>query len=116
MAVLEPKKVKRKDVSKGENLSKVPKDEVLDHLPSYFQDRSLFLIKPTQVINLGTDEAPQMVHLAQSLSSQEKEAYTKFLREKKINFAWTYLDMLGLHSVSMNANAIIMGEYCRTLI
>ena len=42
------------------------------------------------------DEASQMVHLAQSLSSQEKEAYTKFLQEKKINFAWTYSDMPGL--------------------
>ena len=37
-----------------------------------------------------------MVHLAQSLSPQEKEAYTKFLREKKINFSWNYLDMPGL--------------------
>ena len=79
MAVSEPKKVKIKDISNGENLSKAPKDEVLDSLPSYFQDRSLVLIEPTQAINLGTDEAPQMLHLAQSLSSQTKEAYTKFL-------------------------------------
>ena len=90
------KKVKRKDVSKGENLSEAPKDEVLDSLPSYFQDRSSVLIEPTQAVNLGTNEAPQMVHLAQSLSSQEKEAYTKFLQEKKINFAWAYSDMPGL--------------------
>ena len=41
MALSELKKVKRKNASKGENLSKVSKDEVLDHLPSYFQDRSL---------------------------------------------------------------------------
>ena len=93
---LNQKKVKIKDVFEGENLSKMPEHEVLDHLPSYFQDRSSVLIEPTQAVNLGTDEAPQMVHLAQSLSSQEKEAYTKFLREKKINFAWTYSNMLGL--------------------
>ena len=54
------------------------------------------LIEPTQAVNLGTDEALQMVYLDQSLSSQEKEAYTKFLWENKINFAWTYSDMLGL--------------------
>ena len=64
MAVSEPKKAKRKDVSKGENLFEVPKYEVLDCLPSYFQDRSLVLIEPTQAVNLGMDEAPQMVHLA----------------------------------------------------
>ena len=72
VVVSKPKKVKRKDVSKGENLSKVPEYEVLDHLPSYFQDRSSVLIEPKQAINLGVDEAPQMVHLARSLSSQEK--------------------------------------------
>ena len=56
--VSEPKKLKRKDISKGKNLSKVPKDEVLDHLPIYFQDRPSLLIGQTQTINLGTDEAP----------------------------------------------------------
>ena len=69
MAVSKPKKVKIKNVSKGENLSEVPKDEILDCLPSYFQDRSSVLIEPTQAVNLGMDEAPKMVHLAQSLSS-----------------------------------------------
>ena len=71
MAMWEPKKVKRKDVSKGEKLFEVPK-HVLDRLPSYFQDWSSVLIKPTQVVNLGMDETPQIVHLAQSLSPQEK--------------------------------------------
>ena len=36
VAVLEPKKVKTKDVSKGENLSEAPKDEIFDALPSHF--------------------------------------------------------------------------------
>ena len=31
-----PKKSKNKDVSKGENLLEVPKDEILGSLPSYF--------------------------------------------------------------------------------
>ena len=36
VAVLEPKKVKIKDVSKSENLSEVPIDEIFDALPSHF--------------------------------------------------------------------------------
>ena len=54
VAVSEPKKVKNKDISKGENLPKVPKDEIHGSFPSYFQDRSLVLIEPMQPINLGT--------------------------------------------------------------
>ena len=34
VAVSEPKIVKIKDVSKGENLSEAPKDEIFDALPS----------------------------------------------------------------------------------
>ena len=54
VAVSEPKKVKRKDVSDGENLSEAPEDEILDALLSHFQERSSVLIEPTQPINLGT--------------------------------------------------------------
>ena len=36
VAVLKPKKVKTKDVSKGENLSEEPEDEIFDALPSHF--------------------------------------------------------------------------------
>ena len=54
------------------------------------------LIEPTQPINLGTKEHPHMIHLAQSLSPEEKEEFIKFFQEKKINFAWTYSDMPGL--------------------
>lgn len=80
---------KKKDVSKGENLLKAPKDEVLGSLPRYFQDRSSVLIEPTQLVNLGTKEFPKIIHVAQSLSAEEKEQFTKFFKEKKINFAWT---------------------------
>ena len=45
VAVFEPKKVKNKDVSEGENLPKVPEDEILGSLASYFQDRSSVLIE-----------------------------------------------------------------------
>ena len=54
VAESEPKKVKIKNVSKGENLSEAPADEIFDALPSRFLERSSVLIKPTQVINLGT--------------------------------------------------------------
>ena len=63
MAVSEPKKVKRKDASDGENLSEAPEDEILDALPSHFQGRSSILIEPTQLVNLGTEEEPQIIHL-----------------------------------------------------
>ena len=96
MAVSEPKKVKIKDVSKGENLPEAPTDEVLDSLPSYFQDRSSVLVEPTEAVNLGTEEVQKIVHLAKSLSPEEKKAYTEFLQKKEINFAWTYSDMPGL--------------------
>ena len=36
VVVLEPKIVKIKDVSKGENLSKAPTNEIFDALPSHF--------------------------------------------------------------------------------
>lgn len=78
MVVLEPKKVKKKDVSKGENLSEAPMDEIFDALPSHFQERSLVLIEPTLPINLGTEERPHMIHLAQSLSPKEKEKFIAF--------------------------------------
>ena len=47
VAVSKPQKSKKKDVSKGKNLPKVPEDEILGSLPSYFQERSSFLIEPT---------------------------------------------------------------------
>ena len=54
------------------------------------------LIEPIQPINLGTEEHPHMIHLAQLLSPEEKEEFISFIQEKKINFAWTYSNMLGL--------------------
>ena len=93
MVVFEPKIVKNKDVSQGENLPEALKDEIIGSLPRYFQDRSSVLIEPTQLINLGIEASPQIIHVAQSLSVEEKEQFTEFFKEKKINFTWTYLDM-----------------------
>ena len=75
VAVSEPKKSKNKDVSNGENLFEAPMDEVLGGLPRYFQDRSSMLIEPKQPINLGTEESPKIIHVAQSFSTKEKEQF-----------------------------------------
>lgn len=96
VVVSAPKKSKNKDVSNSENLPEAPADEVLGSLPSYFQDRSLILIEPTQPINLGTKESPKVIHVAQSLSAEENEQFVTFFEDKKINFTWTYSDMPGL--------------------
>ena len=37
-----------------------------------------------------------MIQLAQSLSPEEREEFIALFQEKKINFAWTYSNMLGL--------------------
>lgn len=47
MAILDQGKVKRKDVSNGENLLEVPKDERFDTLLEYYQERSPILIETT---------------------------------------------------------------------
>lgn len=52
----ELKKVKIKDVLEGENLFESPKGEMLDILPSHFQDRSLVLIEPTQPMQIGIED------------------------------------------------------------
>ena len=36
VTISEPKKLKTKDISKGENLSKAPEDEIFDALPNHF--------------------------------------------------------------------------------
>ena len=51
------------------------------------------MIEPTQPINLGTEASPQIIHVAQSLSAEEKERFREFLKEKKIKFAWTCSNM-----------------------
>lgn len=47
-------------------------------------------------MNIGSQETPHIIHLAQSLSAEELKYFSNLFSEKKINFAWTYFDMLGL--------------------
>ena len=42
---------------------------------------------------MGTKECPQIIHVAQSLSDEEKTQFAQFFQDKKVNFAWTYSDM-----------------------
>lgn len=81
MAILDHKKVKRKGVSNGENISKELKYERLDTLSENYQERSTILIEPTQSNNIDTEEAAKTIHLVESLTKQERPDFTKFFKE-----------------------------------
>lgn len=59
MAPFDLKIVKTKDVSKGENLFEMPKDEGFN-FPSISidQEKSTILIESSQLVNVGTTRAP----------------------------------------------------------
>ena len=46
-----------------------------------------------ELINLGSDHAPQNINLGLGLSLEEKEAFIKLLRKNKQVFAWKYDDL-----------------------
>lgn len=95
--LVDPKKVKIKSVSKGENLFEAPADERFDILPSSTnQERSSILIKETKEFNVGTLETPHQIHLASLLTPEEQTKFVEFFHKCQINFAWSYADMLGL--------------------
>lgn len=96
MAVFDPKIVKIKNASDGENLIEPPKDGRFDILPQHYHERSSVLIEPTQSINIGTTEKARILHLAASMTDTEKLDFIKFFEERCINFAWSYSDMPGL--------------------
>ena len=50
----------------------------------------------TILVNLGTKDNPQITYIVATLSHEEQKAMIEFLKKGKINFAWTYKDMLGL--------------------
>lgn len=54
------------------------------------------LIENTIEDNISTIEDPKMVLFATSLTEEERSEFHKFFAERKINFAWFYVDMLGL--------------------
>lgn len=91
VAVSESKKEKIKDVPKGENLSEALEGEILDILPSHFKERSSILIEPTQLVNIGSQEIPHIIHVAQSLSTEELKYFTHLFSEKEDQFCMDVL-------------------------
>jgi hypothetical protein len=49
----------------------------------------------TELINLGTEDEPQIVKIA-VMPEEEKKKWVQFLTEYKSVFAWSYQDMPGL--------------------
>lgn len=93
VAALEPKKVKIKDVSYGENPTMAPKEERLDTLPKHEEERSSILIEPIRKVNIGTELDPKFIHLATSLTPLERKDFIKFFQEQQVNFSWSYANM-----------------------
>lgn len=72
------------------------KDGRFDILPEHYHETSSVLVEPKQFINLGTTEKEKILHLAKSMTVQEKPIFTKLFEKRHINFEWSYFDMLGL--------------------
>lgn len=45
---------------------------------------------------MGTTKNPQIIHLTQSWSEEEKKKFIQFFTTKKNNFVWSNYDMSGL--------------------
>ncbi|GLJ26385.1 hypothetical protein SUGI_0508550 [Cryptomeria japonica] len=70
VALFDPKKVKRKSVSNGENLPEVPTNERFEILPSSAnQELSMILIEETKEFNVGTPET-HYIHLESLLTPE----------------------------------------------
>lgn len=54
------------------------------------------LVEETIKTNIGTEEIPHNIFLAQSLTKRERSKFISFFTERQINFAWSYANMLGL--------------------
>ena len=76
---LDYEKVKTKDISKGENLSKAPKDGRLDIPP--LREKLALLVEMIEEINLGIPDNPKIIHFAASLSKEEKDEFVRFFLE-----------------------------------
>lgn len=93
MVALDHKKLKIKSESNGENLFEALTNGKFYTLPEQFQERSKFLIEPTQSINIGDTKMAKTLHLAKILTKKEKLNFIKFFVERKIKISWSYADM-----------------------
>lgn len=96
MALSDPKKRKKKDESKGENLSKAPKDGGFNLPTLEYQEKSTLLVESSKTINVRTTKASKVTFHVTSLDLEEMDNLKAFINERKIKFAWTYVDMRGL--------------------
>ena len=76
-------------------------DPSLQELPEFAsvqkQDEPSALVQdPTEDVNIGSEEDPKILKIGTSLSPEEKERLTNFLKQHEEVFAWTYEDMPGL--------------------
>ena len=53
-------------------------------------------MEPTELVNIGIEEQPKIIHFVKSLTPPEKTKFVPFFKKKQFNFAWSYADMLGL--------------------
>lgn len=90
LATLDLEKVKRKDISNGENLLVVLKDGRFDTLPRYYQERSSILIKPIEEVTIGTVD----LNLAIYLSKLGRQKYSELFKRRQIK-RWLYADIPG---------------------
>lgn len=97
MATLDQSKWKIKDVSDGKNLFEAPEAGKFDILPTYFQERFAILIEPTEAVNIGTSKDTKILHYVASLSNKERKEFMEIFKQRQINFAWSYADMLGIN-------------------
>lgn len=94
VALSYPKIVKINDTSKGENLSEVPKDEGSNlPLSAMHLEKLAVLEKKATPVNVGIEEAPKITFYVESLLDEEHKNLAVFLKEKRSNFAWSYIDM-----------------------
>lgn len=51
------------------------------------------LIEDTKEVNIAITEDPKIIFFVTSLTKEEKLKFQKFFIERKISFAWSYVDM-----------------------
>ena len=60
------------------------------------EKRPVQISQQIKEINLGTEEEPQMVKIADTADAAESQKWVEFLKQYKSIFAWSYRDMQGL--------------------
>lgn len=98
-----------------------PNDEIVDTLPEYSEERSSTLIEPIEKVNIGTKVDPKIIHLAKSFTLEERGEFIYLFKQKKINFAWLYANMLELdpnlilHHLNITLGAKLIKENLRKM-